>query len=108
VRCCLSTLKTSKIKKALLKKAFKNDSTHHEMYWLVVGDQKRSIRTRISNGQKNANDWLQHQIARQLKLTISQFKLFVECGITGEDYAALMIQPGHVTAQGTVSIPRKS
>jgi hypothetical protein len=60
------------------------------MFWLVVEGKRRAIRTRISHGEKEANDSLQHLIAKQMKLSSSEFLEFVKCTIDGTRYAELV------------------
>jgi hypothetical protein len=49
------------------------------MFWLVANGKKRAIRTRLSHGQSEADAWLQSQIAKQMHLTASPFREFVDC-----------------------------
>ena len=63
------------------------------MYWLVVDGKRSAIRTRISHGEREANDSLQHLIAKEMKLSSSQFTAFVKCTIDGPRYAELVSQP---------------
>jgi len=62
------------------------------MYWLVVDGKRCAIRTRLSHGEREANDSLQHLIAKEMKLSSSQFTAFVKCTIDGPRYAELVSQ----------------
>ena len=62
------------------------------MYWLVVDGKRCAIRTRLSHAEREANDSLQHLIAKEMKLSSSQFKAFVKCTIDGPRYAELASQ----------------
>lgn len=90
----MGTYKTDKLDKALTKKGFRKESTHHEMYWLFVGERRSEIRTRISHGKKEYGDPLLGQMAKQMKLRRSQFDDFVECPLSQEDYINLLQQQG--------------
>jgi hypothetical protein len=74
----------------LLKKGFVKDESHHEMFWLVVDGKKRATKKRISHGEKEAGDFLQHQMAKQMNLSHAEFLSFVECTIDGPRYAKLI------------------
>jgi hypothetical protein len=69
------------------------------MYWLVINGQKSPIRTRISHGEREANDYLQNHIRKQLKLSADEFARFVDCPMNKDQYAALMIQRGEAVAK---------
>ena len=66
------------------------------MYWLVVDGKYCAIRTRLSHGEKEANESFQHLIAKQLKLSPSEFRALVQCSLGANDYAALVTERGHV------------
>jgi len=72
---------------------------HHEMFWLVIDGKKRATKTRISHNEKDANDFLQHQMAKQMELSHTEFLNFVQCSIDGRRYAELIAkrapQPKH-------------
>jgi hypothetical protein len=69
------------------------------MYWLVIDGRRTAIRTRLSHGEREANDWLQHQIAKQMKVSFSEFLDFVECTIDRTRYAELISKRGHAQGQ---------
>jgi hypothetical protein len=52
------------------------------MYWLVISGKRSSIRTRLSHGEREANDSLQHLIAKEMKLSSSQFTAFINAQST--------------------------
>lgn len=62
------------------------------MYWLLIDGKRSAIRTRLSHGEREANDSLQHLIAKQMKLSSSEFAQFVRCTIDGPRYAELVSQ----------------
>lgn len=92
----MSQVRVSRIANALLAKGFEAYESHHTMYRLVVGGKTTSIRTRISHGERQADDWLLAQIARQLHLSKRELLHFIDCEIGQRDYVELMIQRGHL------------
>lgn len=82
----MSTHKTSDIEQALMSKGFKKVNTHHEMYWLHVGSKKTSIRTRVSNGEREYGDKLLSIMARQVHLSRSLLDDLIECPLTSSAY----------------------
>jgi hypothetical protein len=62
------------------------------MYWLIIDNKRTGIHTRLSHGEREADDWIQRQIAKQMKLSPSEFTEFVKCTIDGTRYAELVGQ----------------
>jgi hypothetical protein len=82
---------------ALVTKGFARvESKHHTMFWLVVRGTRTSIRTRISHGQRKVDDALLSEIAKELYLSKRDLLRFIQCEITAEAYADLMIGRGHL------------
>ncbi|MFN7996945.1 MAG: hypothetical protein U0Q18_25245 [Bryobacteraceae bacterium] len=92
----MTEIHISLIEKALTAKGFVAQDTHHTIYWLYVDGRKRQIHTYISHGQRRADDWLLGQMARQLKLTKTQFLALVECTMSGSEYVRIMRAAGHI------------
>ena len=67
------------------------------MYWLYVKDRKTSVRTRISQGANEYDDYLQGQMARQLRLKRDEFDSLIECPLSEEDYVRLLTEGGDVS-----------
>lgn len=88
--------KTKTIRAALMKKGFIADDTHHEMFWLVVGGKKTSIRTRISHGAKEYGDELLALVARQVGLNNQELYRLIDCPMDGERLTILLIERGKV------------
>jgi len=88
--------KTRTIRAAFLSKGFIADETHHEMFWLVVGGKKTSVRTRISHGAKECGDQLLTLMARQVGLNKSELYRLVDCPMDGEELKALLVERGKV------------
>ena len=87
---------TRQLKKALLRKGFQLDETHHTMFWLIVDGKKTSIKTRLSHGKKEYGSSLLSLMSRQLRLSKRQFEQFVACPLTQRDYIAHLRREEHV------------
>lgn len=88
----MSAIKTREIEQSLKKKGFRLDNTHHSMYWFYSGNQKSSIRTRISHGSIEYGDNLLSQVGKQMGLSRNELRNFVECHMTEEHYRDLLIE----------------
>lgn len=66
------------------------------MFWFYHGEKKTQIRTRISQGSKNLDDFLVAQMGKQMKLNRKEFDSFVECSMSAEMYAEKMLREGDV------------
>jgi hypothetical protein len=87
----VSTLKVKDLDRSLLAKGFKKEATHHNMYWLHLGGKKTGVRTRLSHGETEYRENLISQVAKQLGLTKGELFNFVECTLSGDQYAKLML-----------------
>jgi hypothetical protein len=90
------------IRSALEKKGFEHDtggkSRDHDVYFFVHAGKRQPIGTKLSRGTgyKTIGDPLLSQIRRQLKLSSQQFGDFVDCPLTAEQYAEILINQGLV------------
>jgi hypothetical protein len=84
------TLKTLAIQGALVAKGFIKDNTDHKMFWLYLDGKKTSVRTKISHGEKEIDDFLIGQMSKQIRLKKPQFVDFVKCPLSAEAYAELV------------------
>lgn len=75
----------------LEKKGFKLKETHHHMYTFYVEGKKTSIRTRLSHGKKEYDDYLLEQMSKQLKLSKEQLLEFIDCPMSFQDYVKVLI-----------------
>jgi hypothetical protein len=82
----MAAIKTQNIRRSLLKKGFMQAQTHHEMYYYAIEGKKTSIRTRLSHGAKEYDDYLLGQMAVQLKLEKMEFLGLIDCSLSGEGY----------------------
>jgi hypothetical protein len=73
-------------------------SRDHDVYFFVYAGKRQPIGTKLSRGTnyKTIGDPLLSQIRRQLKLSSQQFGDFVDCPLTGEQYAEILISQGVV------------
>lgn len=75
------------VEKALKKKGFEQDDTHHHLFWYhTMEGKKTAIRTRTSHTGKIINNTLIGQMARQCKLTVSDFLDLVDCPLQRKDF----------------------
>ena len=88
--------KTRTMRAAFLSKGFIADETHHEMYWLVVGGKKTSIRTRIGHGATEYGDQLLTLMSRQIGLSKSELYRLIDCPMDGEKLRAVLVERGKV------------
>ncbi len=85
-------IKARKIDSALTKKGFiKEEGKKHVYYILVVGGKKTLIRTKLSHGSKDCNDYLLSKIRNQLKFDKKEELIdFINCPKTLEEYVRML------------------
>ena len=93
----MSARATRVIRGALLKKGFESYETHHEMFFFCVDGKRTAVRTRLSQGNKECGSSLLGAMARQCRLSRSQFEELVDCPMSVEDYTNLLRSAGHIT-----------
>lgn len=86
----MSPRPTRKIHASLLKKGFVEDETHHHMFWLMVDGKRSRVRTRYSHGERECNDWVQGQMAKQLCLSRKEFEDLIDCPLKKETFLNLL------------------
>lgn len=86
------TLKTDKIKNALLKKGFKIQESDHHFFSFYCNGEKTTIRTKISHGEKEIDDSLINKMQKQLHLTKQEFLDLINCPLSEDEYKKLMFQ----------------
>ena len=83
---------TSKFIKALKKKGFEPDKTHHEMFWYYLDGKKTSVRTRTSHGEKEFDDGLMSERRKQIGLSNKRQMIdFIECPLSSEELKQILI-----------------
>lgn len=85
-------MKTEDIKRALLKKGFREKSGDHHFFILYYEGKKTSIRTKISRSEDDIGDPLVLAMSKQMKLSKKQFETYVECSLSLEQYLTLLRQ----------------
>lgn len=89
--------KVRDVRKALLSKGFREEKRHHWYYFFHHEGKKSSIYTKISHGETDISNSLCSAMARQMRLQgRSQFDEFVDCSLSEETYAALLIEGKHL------------
>jgi hypothetical protein len=79
--------KVRNVVSALCKKGFREDlKRDHRYYRLFYGGKKTLIYTKISHGETDLDPWHFSQVARQISLNNSQFREFITCPLSGEQY----------------------
>ena len=88
---------TSEFEKALSKKGFEEDKTHHKMFWYYWKGKKTDIRTRTSHNEKQFDDNMLNQRKAQLRLSKKQQIIdFIKCPMSKEDYSNFLIAIGEI------------
>jgi len=82
----LATLKARKILSGLEKKGFVQAEGDHTYLILYVNGKKTSIRTKVSHGSNEINDYLITKMSMQVKLERKKFLDLVNCPLSLERY----------------------
>jgi hypothetical protein len=89
--------KAKDVSDSLCEKGFQEDSGRdHKYYFFYHDGKKSSIKTKISHGAREIDDYLCSAMSKQLNLTRAQFRDLVECPLEAEEYLRLMIDTGHL------------
>ncbi len=77
----VKSYKPSEIRKSLEKKGFKKKKgrQHHHKLTLYKDGKRTSIKTYVSHSNKEYDSYLQHQMKKQLKLTLSELHELLDC-----------------------------
>ena len=86
----MAVLKAKDVEQALCKKGFQKEDNDHRRFRLYIDGKKKSIRTMTSHNGQDIDNHLQSCMARQMKLSKSEFLLFVACTMSGEKYVELL------------------
>jgi len=88
----VSTMKARDIREALKTKGFHEAKDRdHCYYFLYHNGKKSAVHTKISHGEREIRAPLLSVMARQLKITRTQFSELVICNLKGEQYTALLM-----------------
>lgn len=86
------------VESGLKRKGFRQDEGDHHwyFYWTAEG-KKTTVRTKTSHGStKDLGDGLLSEMARQVRVTKSQFLELVDCPMTREQYEGALVEGGQV------------
>lgn len=89
----MASYKTDVFQKSLKKKGFKevNDS-HHIYYYFVWKGKLTEIKTYVSHGKEDFNDYLFNRRKKQIKIKQNKEMLrFYNCPMTQEEYTNYLI-----------------
>ena len=93
----MSSYPTRAIESALTQKGFRLEQTHHRMLRLFVAGNRTSVRTRITHGAREYGDKLLSLMAKELSLSRKELDALIQCPLTGDGYARLLMQRGKVS-----------
>jgi len=87
----MAMLKTKDASASLCRKGFVEVvGKHHKYYFFHNNGIKTLIKTYISHGDKELNDYLQGQMAKQTKLAKKDFVDLISCELSEEGYIKLL------------------
>lgn len=93
----MATLKAKNVRTNLCKKGFlENPKGHHRQYSFVQNGIITEIRTRMSHNDQDIDDYLQGQMAKQIKLCRKDFIKFVSCEVGEDEYVKLLKANGYL------------
>ncbi|MCJ7624967.1 MAG: hypothetical protein MUO76_15810 [Anaerolineaceae bacterium] len=93
---------TSTFIKAIEKKGFVRDKTHHDMFWYYLNGNKTSVRTRTSQGEKEFNDGLLSQRRKQIGLSNKKQMLdLINCLLKPYELKQILIENGRIKLPNT-------
>ena len=88
----MSSYSTREIRNALIRKGFRQDNTHHYLFWLYIDGQKTPVRTRLSHGLREYGDNLLGAVAREMSLRRRELDAFIECPLSYQAYIEILIE----------------
>ena len=91
----MTTFKSKQVEKALEKKGFIKVVTHHKRFYFNNNEGKRTeVRTYISHGKKEINDYLIESMSKQTKLSKEQFINLINCPLSKDEYIEILKAQG--------------
>ena len=88
--------KRDEIERALCKKGFVLNHSHHDMLFFYKGEKKTKIYTRLSHGISEYSKSLMSKMKRQLKLSSDELDMLIDCPLTKEMLLEIYIERGMV------------
>lgn len=93
----MTSIKTNKVLKGLTKKGFFLEKGDHKRLIFYFDGKKTEIRTKLSHGSKEINDFLIHKMSIQIKLdNKKQFIDLIDCPMTSNSYLKQLQKKGFV------------
>ena len=95
----MATYQRRTVESALETKGFRRrENDHSYFFYHTVDGRKTTVRTRTSHGSSGADldNSLIGRIARQCKVTVPEFRNFIECALSRTDYEALPATNGQI------------
>lgn len=90
-------MKAREVAQSLEAKGFKAERDRDHIYYFFWHNLKRTgISTKISHNEKDLTDQLCAFMARQTKLTLSQFKKLIDCPMTEQMYIDHLFQTSNL------------
>jgi hypothetical protein len=80
------------IERALLRKGFVLESSHHRVLHHVRGKDLSGVRTFLSHGSKDYGPALLARVSRQLHLSKAELLQLIDCGMSSGEYVALLVE----------------
>lgn len=91
----MATLKAREVSSSLKKKGFIQSESDHTYFVLYVNNKKTSIRTKMSHGKDEVDDYLLNMMSLQVKLEKREFIDLVNCPLSAQDYLKLLGARGY-------------
>ena len=89
--------KQAEVERSLKLKGFNPSSGDHNYFLFVsAAGKKTAIFTKTSHGSKEIGDSLLAKMARQCKLSRSEFDLLIDCPMDRETYEGKLIAHKHI------------
>ena len=90
--------KARRVESALLAKGFRfRNSRHRKLYFYTVQGESTAVSTLLSHGgDRDVNDRLLAQMARQCRLSRREFDRLIDCPMSQQEYEALLVERGIV------------
>ena len=99
--------KARDVKHSLTRKGFEEEARDHWYYVYIYNNRRSHINTKISYSETDISDSNCSNMARQMKLSNPQFRKFVDCALTKEEYLTHLIQAGHIVPEPSPAKPKK-
>lgn len=89
--------KQADVERSLKSKGFKpKPGDHNYFLYVSTAGKKTAIFTKTSHGSKEIGDGLLAKMARQCKLSRSEFDLLIDCPMDRETYEGKLIAHKHI------------